>query len=225
MYNVFVNNTPISLSTHPRVGNGYISLPLKDTNFIHLIERLNKNPKQKFHLYHEKEHKIFPLLEKKLPLYIAGGGKVYNEKNEILFIFRNGHWDLPKGKIEKGEFIEDCAIREVEEETGITGLEITRFLKKTYHVFRRNREYRLKLTYWFEMTSDYDGPLTPQLEEGITKAKWKSAKKSKKALQKSYSNITELFPREALVKKASKYMIFELEDDDINEETHLNEDI
>ncbi len=211
MYNVFVNNIPISLSTTARVGDGYISLPLKKTNLIHIIERLNENPTLKFHLYHKKQYKLLPLLEKKLPVYVAGGGKVYNENNEILFIFRNRCWDLPKGKIEKGESIEECAIREVEEETGISGLEITRFLKKTYHVFKRNGEYRLKLTYWFEMITDYDNELTPQLDEGITKVKWKSGKKVRKALRKSYANIGELFPREALIDKTR--LLFEHQDD------------
>lgn len=211
MYNVFVNNIPISLSTEAKVGNGYISLPLKKTNLVHLIERLNESPSLKFHLYHDKEEKIFPLLEKKLPVYVAGGGKVYNTNNDILFIYRNGFWDLPKGKIEKGESIEECAVREVEEETGITGVEITRFLQKTYHVFRRNGEYRLKLTYWFEMTSNYNDELVPQLDEGITKVKWKSGKKAKKALSKSYANIAQLFPREYLVSK-SKIETFEHDD-------------
>lgn len=211
MYNVFVNNIPISLSTRAKVGDGYISLPLKRTNLVHLIERLHENPSLKFHLYHKKEEKLLPLLEKKLPVFVAGGGKVYNEENKILFIYRNGFWDLPKGKIEKGESIEECAIREVEEETGITGLEIIRFLQKTYHVFRRNGEYRLKLTYWFEMTSDFDGQLIPQQEEGITKVKWKSGKKAKKALHKSYANIAQLFPREYLADKTK--ILFDHEDD------------
>lgn len=211
MYNVFVNNVPISLSTKARAEKGIISLPLKRTNLIHIIERLHDTPSLRFHLYHKKEAKLFSLLEKKLPLYVAGGGKVYNENNEVLFIFRNGCWDLPKGKIEKGESIEECAIREVEEETGISGLEITRFLKKTYHIFKRSGEYRLKLTYWFEMTTDYEEELTPQLEEGITKVKWKNAKKTKKALRNSYANIGELFPREYLVHKTK--LIFEHQDD------------
>ena len=211
MYNVFVNNIPISISTNTRVGDGYVSLPLKKANLVHIIEKLNDNPTLKFHLYHKKEDKIFSLLEKKLPVYVAGGGKVYNDENEILFIYRNGCWDLPKGKIEKGESIEECAIREVKEETGINGVEITRFLKKTYHVFKRGGEYRLKLTYWFEMVSDYDDKLIPQLEEGITKVKWKSPKKVRKALQKSYGNITELFPRESLISKSR--LIFDHQND------------
>ena len=131
---------------------------------------------------------------KKAPNVIAGGGKVYNDKGKVLFIYRNGKWDLPKGKIEKKESIEEGAMREVEEETGVKGLKIMKPLDKTYHIFKRNGRYRIKITYWFKMYTEYDGKLVPETSEGITKVKWLSKKKIKKALKKdnSYANIREL---------------------------------
>ncbi len=201
MYKVFVNNTPIILSTKKYI-EGYEMIPIKEADFPTIIRGvLSKeaaNEEAKYHLYHKKEDKLIDHLYKKLPVVTAGGGKVYNADKEILFIRRNGKWDLPKGKVEKKEHMETAAIREVEEETGVTGLEITKFLYKTFHVFKRNGEFRLKVTYWFEMKTAYDGELLPQINEGITKVKWKNKKKAKKALTNSYANIKKLFSHDYL---------------------------
>ena len=196
MYKVFVNNSVIYLSSQANISSDYNSFHVNEVNLFSLFLDLELYPEKKFHLYHETNEKVLEAFFTKLPVIVAGGGKVYNEQAEILFIKRNGKWDLPKGKIEKGEVLEDCALREVEEETGIQGLEITRFLKQTMHVFKRDGEYRLKLTYWFEMFSAYSGDFTPQLEEDIEKVKWKNFKNSKKALKNTYSAIHELFPGE-----------------------------
>ncbi len=201
MYKVFVNNTPIILSTKKSI-EGYETIRIKEADFPTIIrDVLDKeatNEGAKYHLYHKTEDKLIEHLYKKLPVVIAGGGKAYNANMDILFIKRNGKWDLPKGKIEKNEHIETAAIREVEEETGVTGLEITKFLYKTFHIFKRNGEFRLKVTYWFEMKTAFEGELTPQKEEGITKVKWKNKKKSKKALINSYANIKKLFSHDYL---------------------------
>ncbi len=100
---------------------------------------------------------------------------------------------MPKGGIEKNEDIEDTAIREVEEETGVKGLKITKKLQKTYHVFKRNGTYRLKITHWYEMKTDYSGKLSGQLEEGIEKVAWLNPEQIKEALTNSYENIKLLF--------------------------------
>lgn len=196
MYKVFVNNSVIILSTEFRISKEYTSIHIEQANLKSIVKQLTVNPALKFHLYHETEEKLFKHLFKKLPVVVAGGGKVYNENRDILFIHRNGKWDLPKGKIEKEETIASCALREVEEETGVKELKIGRFIQRTFHVFKRDGEYRLKLTYWFEMYSEYKGELTPQSEEGIKKVKWKSFKKSKKALKNTYGAIEQLFPME-----------------------------
>ena len=89
--------------------------------------------------------KLEKFLKKKLPVTEAAGGLVYNNKKEILFIHRNSKWDLPKGGLEKGESHKEAAIREVEEETGVKDLEIRAFITKTYHVFKRNDTFKLKI--------------------------------------------------------------------------------
>ncbi len=159
-----------------------------------VIRRLSKKDVDHVRLIGKKEDKLLKKFLKLLPNVVAGGGKVYNEEGKVLFIFRNNKWDLPKGRVEKNESIEEGAIREVEEETGVEGLQIVSPLPTTYHIFKRNGRYRIKITYWFKMTTTYDGELIPETSEGITRVKWLSKKKIKKALKKdnSYANIRQL---------------------------------
>ena len=194
MYKVFVNDIPIILSTEKELGENYVNIPIKEAKLKKLVKKINRGELFYVNLYHEKEEKLLHHLLKKLRVITAGGGMVLNQEDEVLFILRNGRWDLPKGKIEKNEKIEDGAMREVEEETGVKGLKITRFLLKTYHIFQRKGKYRLKVTWWYEMRTDYSGELIPEEKEGIEKVKWKNPEKVEKALKKSYANIRLLFP-------------------------------
>ncbi len=132
---------------------------------------------------------IINILKKKFPEIIAAGGKVINNKSEILFIYRNKKWDLPKGKAEKNENIAQTALREVEEETGIKNLSIIKPLEKTYHIFKRGGKNYLKTTYWFEMKSDFNGKFKPQKKEGITRVEWIGTENLSFILPKSYANI------------------------------------
>jgi 8-oxo-dGTP pyrophosphatase MutT (NUDIX family) len=102
----------------------------------------------------------------------AAGGLVKHQSGRYLFIERRGKWDLPKGHIEPGEEPEACALREVEEECGITGHRIVKALPSSFHTYSWEGISYLKQTYWFLM--DYDGEMkcTPQEEEGISKAVW-----------------------------------------------------
>ena len=198
MYKVFVKDIPIILSTEKNIGDHYTTIPLKQAHFKKLVKKINNGELLYVNLYHKNAEKLEQFLRKKIKVVEAAGGLVYNGKKEILFIRRNKKWDLPKGKIEKGETYQQAAIREVMEETGIKDLEIRNFIKTTYHVFTRNNKFRLKITYWYEMYSSYEGPLTPESTEGIKKVRWKDFEKSQKALQDSYENIKLLFPEEYL---------------------------
>ena len=122
----------------------------------------------------------------------AAGGVVKNNKGEILFIFRMGKWDLPKGKIEKGESIEKAAIREVEEECGIGKIKITGKLNPTYHVYELKGKEIIKKTYWFSMkTSDNSIPKA-QLEENISEVCWIKKKDIKTLLKNTYPSIADV---------------------------------
>ena len=189
MYKVFVGDKPIVLTTVVEKETYFKNYLLKTVNMAKIIRKLNTTSIQEVRLIHKKEDKLIKRFLKKLPNVIAGGGKVINDNNEILFIYRNDKWDLPKGKIEGTESIEKTAIREVTEETGVAGLEITKPLETTYHIFKRNGNHRIKVTYWFEMKTNFSGNLYAQEEEGITKVEWLNQEQTQEALENSYANI------------------------------------
>lgn len=122
----------------------------------------------------------------------AAGGMVINNKKELLMIYRNDMWDLPKGKIEKRESVRATALREVEEECGVAALKINAKLPYTYHIYAEKGNLILKKSFWYEMsTTDLSTP-TPQLDENITKALWLPKKKVEEVLPYAYPNIQEL---------------------------------
>ncbi|MCF6132480.1 NUDIX hydrolase [Flavobacterium wongokense] len=200
MYKVFVNDKPLFLTNEIAKETDFQLFLLESIDIEQLIIKMFQNKIQKASLYYPDEKAILKKMKEKIPVCKAGGGLVYNQKGEVLFIFRNGKWDLPKGGIEKGEEIEETAMREVEEETGVGRLSINRKLQKTYHVFKRNGKYKLKVTHWFEMQTDFVGIPKPQENEGIEKAVWLKPEEIKEALKNSFENIKLLFEEERLLK-------------------------
>ena len=198
MYKVFVNDKPLFLTNQIFKETDFQFFLLETVDIKQVIVKIFQNKIQKAYLYHPDEKEILKMLKTKLPVQKAGGGLVYNKKNEVLFIFRNGKWDLPKGGIEKNETIEQTSIREVCEETGAKDLVISDKLQKTYHIFKRNGRYKLKITHWFEMRTAFDGDLVAQIDEGIEKVAWLNAEQIKEALKNSYENIKLLFEEEHL---------------------------
>ena len=129
----------------------------------------------------------------KFDLVIASGGIIQNNLNEFLFIYRNGYWDLPKGKVEKNEKLVYAAKREIFEECGLKYLEFNSFIAKTHHIYFENGQGKLKQTNWFSFYSNDSQILKPQLEEGITDLKWVHFFFLHVYLKKSFSSIEELF--------------------------------
>jgi 8-oxo-dGTP pyrophosphatase MutT (NUDIX family) len=200
MYKVFVNDKPLFLTNEISKETDFQLFLLESIDIEQLIIKMFQNKIQKASLYYPDEKVILKKLKEKIPVCKAGGGLVFNKKGEVLFILRNGKWDLPKGGIERDEEIADTAMREVEEETGVDKLEITRKLQKTYHIFKRNGKYKLKITHWFEMQTNFEGIPFPQANEGIEKAVWLNPEQIKEALKNSYENIKLLFEEESLLK-------------------------
>lgn len=199
MYKVFVNDKPLFLTNQVQKETDFKLFLLESVDIKKLIVKIFQNKIQKAFLYHPDEKVIMKTLRAKLPVEKAGGGLVYNKDGDVLFIFRNGKWDLPKGGTEKNETIEETAIREVEEETGVTGLAITEKLQRTYHIFKRNGRYKLKITQWFEMRTKYEGMPQGQADEGIERVEWVNPKDIKFLLENSYENIKLLFEAEKVV--------------------------
>lgn len=125
--------------------------------------------------------------------YILAGGGLIRKGDKYLFIKRLGKWDLPKGKLDKGEKIEECAIRECEEECAVSGLKIIRELPSTFHLYPFKTTFALKRSHWFEMETDFNGELKPQTEENIEEVKWFSKKEIKQVvLANTYFTIADL---------------------------------
>ena len=121
----------------------------------------------------------------------ASGGVVLNNE-KLLMIYRNGFWDLPKGKMEANESESECAVREVIEECGVDSLRAIKFLKYTYHTYIEDDQSILKKTSWYLMSSNSKKKLTPQISEGISKVMWVKKTEISSKLDKSFENIKDL---------------------------------
>jgi ADP-ribose pyrophosphatase YjhB (NUDIX family) len=125
----------------------------------------------------------------------ACGGVVQNDKRELLFIYRRSKWDLPKGKLEIGETEEYCAQREIEEETGVTGLNLKKKIGETYHTYHEFGKHFLKTTHWFYFTCSSQQKVQPQTEEDITEIKWVPTQNIREPMSNTYENIREVMQR------------------------------
>lgn len=141
-------------------------------------------------------------LQRMIKLKAAGGVVVRKIKEsdqkawEALLIRRNDVWDLPKGKLEDDESIEECAIREVEEETGVKPLELNQFLCTTVHTYRERGESVEKTTYWYLMSANGEEAyrkMSPQTEEGITSLRWEPLESALELVH--YENLKQVMQK------------------------------
>ncbi len=160
---------------------------------------LHEIKKPLFHagiIYNEDFANLKASFFKHFHLIVAAGGLIKNEKQEILMIFRRGKWDLPKGKMDEGETLENCAKREVEEETGLQKPKIIKPLKITYHTYIQFGKHILKETHWYLMEVSGDEKLIPQTEEQISEIIWVKKEDLQKYVANTYPTI-EMVLKEA----------------------------
>lgn len=122
----------------------------------------------------------------------AAGGMVFNNNGDLLMMMRRGKWDMPKGKLDEGESIEECAIREVMEETGLSGLKTVRKLQTTYHTYPYKGQTALKPSHWFLMNYTGNETPVPQLEEDITEICWVDKIKAQELILNAFPSIREM---------------------------------
>ena len=197
-YKIFINEVPVNIMSGPNPNstaiadekNPVYSFAQKKEidKAFHLIE--NSSVLKSLTIYGDDARDIRDSLFIGYKKIKAAGGLVFNNKDEVLMIFRRNMWDLPKGKLEPGERKKLAALREVREETGLQKLSIVKKLMKTYHTYLlENKTKVLKVTHWYlMMCSDTTTPV-PQAEEDIEIAKWIDSNKVEEKLDKAYANI------------------------------------
>ncbi|MBI3140051.1 MAG: NUDIX hydrolase [Sphingobacteriales bacterium] len=156
---------------------------------------LHEMEQEKIHagvFVHSSLEELKKAVFKKFTLVKAAGGLVVNGKNEWLLIFRRGKWDLPKGKLDPGEKLEGCAVREVEEETGLHDIKLLSPLCITYHTYHEGTKYILKESHWYQMRITGTQPLVPQTEEDILEAKWVKPAGLQEYLENTYPSVAEV---------------------------------
>lgn len=189
MYKVFVNDKPIILTDSLKNTNNFPVYIFNEVVIDEIIHKLKKGKTSGVNLFCSDIEQAWENFQKNFKVVVAGGGLVVNPDDGILFIYRSNVWDLPKGRVEEGESIEETAVREVEEECGISNLELQSYLITTYHLFFMDNILQMKVTHWYFMKSDFYENLTPQLEEGITKVVFKNKKQVAEAQKNTYANI------------------------------------
>lgn len=129
------------------------------------------------------------LFSERYRFVLAAGGAVQDEHGRLLVIKRLGLWDLPKGKVDEGEGIEHAAMREVQEECGVSALSIIAPLPSTWHTYERKGADHLKRTDWFLMRGDSNEALMPQEDEGIEEVLWMDRAEVERIIESTYPSL------------------------------------
>ncbi|MDK2979504.1 MAG: hypothetical protein PWP52_2218 [Bacteroidales bacterium] len=158
-----------------------------------VLDRFSNNENiQILYIIHPDIDFVFNQFMSLFTIVEAAGGLVKTPDKRFLAIFRRGKWDLPKGKLEEPEPPEKGALREVEEECGITGLHIKKQLVITWHTYNLGNQHILKKTYWYEMAHSGNGKLKPQTEEEITLVQWMTKNDLPKIISNTFPSIVEV---------------------------------
>lgn len=197
MYKVFKENTTFILAKSENLISIDQAVTIcidKPKSVIEILTNLgNTNEDAVYLLYCTKYKKTIETIEKHFTLKIAAGGWAFKDDNSLLMIKRYDFWDIPKGHLEKGETLEECAIREVEEETSVKELLIHDKLGVTRHLIKRKDGFNLKISHWYRMSTNYTGKLKPQKNENITKAKWIEAESIEKYMSKAWLSLQDFY--------------------------------
>ena len=197
MYKVFINNKRLILANSKEIfdyGNSAV-VCLKKPESVNAVlqNHLLKSTNNDFVILSPQYDELIKIFESNYENRTAAGGWVWNENNELLMIYRNGYWDIPKGHLDEGESIEECALREVMEETGVSQLSIEKKIGLSRHIYDYKGTAVLKTTHWFQMKGKANDELIPQKEEGIEKVEWVAQSKLDDYINQSWESLKELY--------------------------------
>ena len=200
-YKIYHNGTPVFLTTPEGAQSlgfqadkvTYVALYVgKKKVLMQYLDLLDKNKNiRAVVLYHPDLEVLWADFQACFKVLEAAGGYVLNGQGELLVFYRRGSWDLPKGKIDKGETPEQAAIREVQEETGLLNIDLGSFLAHTYHTYEEKGKRILKKTWWYRMQTT-DNQLVPQTEEDIEEICWVAPRPWLESGVVVYPNIREV---------------------------------
>jgi 8-oxo-dGTP pyrophosphatase MutT (NUDIX family) len=197
MYKVFFNDRRIFLDdTLPdmtKVGKDYVCAFENITDLKPQVRQfLDPQKKGDLYIFHDDQDSLFRTFSQCFINVSAGGGVLKNSKGKLLVIFRRGKWDLPKGKAEEGETIEQTALREVEEECGLEGIELRGFIESTYHIYNGPEGHILKKTNWYSMFYPGQKDPVPATGEDISEVRWIDAAEAEKIYPDTFPTLVEL---------------------------------
>ena len=198
MYKVFFNDRNLFLTDnftkYFQVNHGLFYKYHDIEDLKELVEVYSKLTKiENLYLFHHDIETLREDFKKCFKNIDAAGGLIRNSNGDFLLIYRRGRWDLPKGKLRKKESCQEAAIREVEEECGISGVKILQPLISTYHTYYIKEKIVLKRTAWFEMVYTGNKTPVPQKEEDITEVHWVPADKLNKYLLQCFPAVRDVF--------------------------------
>lgn len=196
-YSIYFDSRKIVIANQVDIrfyGNGLIIKYDEPVELVKLLDFFHSSDfLRNLFIYGDDTDSIFNVLRKHYKVVEAAGGLVRNSKGDFLLIRRNDFWDLPKGKGDKGETSEETALREVEEECGISQLRIEKPLTTTFHIYFEGEKRILKVTDWFAMSYLGNETLVPQIKENITEAIWVERDNINKYLNGTYSSVKDVF--------------------------------
>lgn len=200
MYKIFFNNKPLFITDQITKELEELlhheETVLIDEFNIHTVKAMiHEMEVSKIHagvFLHGDVEAVMKAFKKKFVLIKAAGGLIHTKDDELLLIFRRGKWDLPKGKLDDGEDLETCAVREVNEETGLNNVKIEKPLCITYHTYHQDGKHILKESQWFLMKAKKQTNLLPQSEEEIDRCEWVSVDQLSTYMENTHASILDV---------------------------------
>jgi 8-oxo-dGTP pyrophosphatase MutT (NUDIX family) len=199
-YVIYINDKTLFITRNaPKLVDKIQQIEEESFNFTVFCKNIKRSNVKNYFILTKQPKATFRAIKDSLVSIKAAGGLAANKYGELLFIFRNGKWDLPKGKVEKGEKVKIAAVREVEEECGVEIEKRNERICKTYHVYVMNEELILKTTSWYAMDVKGNPKLVPQTEEGITEAVWVNPNNVVEKTENTYPAIIDVLKRAGII--------------------------
>lgn len=193
MITVYINERPLQITRSEE------ALPTAEDTITRTIAALENGETGQAELSGPNPTALFDRVSRHFTLFTAAGGLITNPTGEILLMFRRGKWDLPKGKLDDGETLEECALREVSEETGLHSITLGEKITETYHYYPWKGKKILKASHWYRMHFTGNELTVPQIEEDILDIQWIRPENLGKYMQYSYRNIMDVMEKAGYV--------------------------